>query len=158
MNIFYIDHDPVVAASMMTNKHVVKMILESAQMLSTAHRILDGDVHPTLYKIAYKNHPSTVWTRSSKQNYMWLYRHFTALCDEYTRRYNKTHATDIKLRHLLSLPPSNIADVGFTHPPTCMPDQYKRSTSLDSYRTYYYYEKIKDPSYALKFKQEFSIA
>ena len=47
MNIFYLDRDPVIAAQMMCDKHVVKMILESAQMLSTAHRVLDGDEYAT---------------------------------------------------------------------------------------------------------------
>ena len=68
MNIFYLDRNPIVAAQMMCDKHVVKMILESAQMLSTAHRVLDGDTYADLvglYKIAHKNHPSSVWVRSS---------------------------------------------------------------------------------------------
>ena len=89
MNIFYLDKDPVVAAQMMCDKHVVKMILESAQMLSTAHRVLDGDTYANkvgLYKMAHKNHPSTIWARSSIENYDWLSGHMQALMKEYTYR------------------------------------------------------------------------
>ena len=89
MNIFYLARDPEIAAQMMCDKHVVKMILESAQMLSTAHRVLDGDEYANshgLYKMAHKNHPSTIWVRSSVKNYMWLYDHMIALMNEYTHR------------------------------------------------------------------------
>ena len=68
MNIFYLDRNPVVAAQMMCDKHVVKMILESAQILSTAHRVLDGDEHADnvgMYKMTHKNHPSTIWVRAN---------------------------------------------------------------------------------------------
>ena len=85
MNIFFLDKRPDNAAEMHNDKHCVKMILEYAQMLSTAHRVLDGEnVHPDLYKIAHKNHPSTIWTRSSKQHYDWLFRLFRMLSAEYT--------------------------------------------------------------------------
>ena len=97
MNIFYLDRDPVIAAQMMCDKHVVKMILESAQMLSTAHRVLDGDEYANkmgLYKMAHKNHPSTIWVRSSERIIEWLWEHYVALMDEYTYRYGKTHATE----------------------------------------------------------------
>ena len=108
MNIFYVDKDPVKAAQMMCDKHIVKMILESAQMLSTAHRILDGvltrrksisgktmskywelysnPLEDILYRTVHVGHPCTVWTMQSSENYIWHYRHFAALCDEYTYR------------------------------------------------------------------------
>ena len=74
MNVFYLDKDPVLAASYHCDKHCVKMIVESAQLLSTAHRLLDeDDAHSNLYKVAHKNHPSTIWVRSSLENYTWLY-------------------------------------------------------------------------------------
>lgn len=155
MNIFYIHQNPKTAASLMTNKHVVKMILESAQMLSTTHRILDNNDNQVLYKVAYKNHPSTVWVRSSDKNYMWLYNHFVALCEEYTFRYGKTHLTEIKLRSLLSIPPINIPRIGFTNPPQCMPDQYKHQSTIKAYRQYYLAEKIKDPSYQIRFQEAY---
>ena len=74
MNIFYLHEDPQEASEMMCDKHNVKMILESAQMLSTAHRVLDGDEYADqheLHKATHKNHPSTVWTRSTDENYDW---------------------------------------------------------------------------------------
>ena len=88
MNIFYLHSDPVVAAQKQYNKHVVKMILESAQLLCSAHHMLDSEIDVP-YKLTHKNHPSAVWTRQSKQNYAWLYFHMLALGDEYTKRYGK---------------------------------------------------------------------
>jgi len=88
MNIFYLNSDPVVAAEKQYNKHVVKMILESAQLLCSAHHMLDSEIDVP-YKLTHKNHPSAVWTRTSLQNYAWLYYHMLALGDEYTKRYGK---------------------------------------------------------------------
>ena len=137
MNIFYLDSDPVVAAQMECDRHVVKMVLESAQMLSTAHRELDDNVPDILYKSAHKNHPSTLWTRSNASHYAWHYDHFIALCDEYTHRYGKVHASDTKLRDVLAKLPRNITCGEFTQPPQCMPDQYKCNDSVTAYRNYY---------------------
>lgn len=143
MNIFYLHSDPQIAAKAMTNKHIVKMILESAQMLSTAHHVLDGDQAPSgLYKVTHINHPSTVWVRQSVQHYNWLYRHFIALCDEYTNRYNKIHLTERKLSFILATPPKNITDQGFVSAPPAMPDQYKTGDSISSYHNYYQAEKL----------------
>jgi hypothetical protein len=128
MNIFILDNDPVKAAQDQCDKHVVKMIIESAQMLSTVHRMVDGvmerrlsksgsmiqyfklnDIRETtLYKACHFNHPSTVWTRECSKNYEWHYDHFVALCDEYTFRYGKIHMTDTKLRKALRTAPSKI--------------------------------------------------
>ena len=86
MNIFILDEDPVQAARMQCDKHVVKMPLESAQMLSVAHRVLDYDTLPTdskIYKIAHEHHPCTRWVMKSFDNYMWLWNHFKALASEY---------------------------------------------------------------------------
>ena len=85
MNIFYLDKDPVKAAQVQYNKHVVKMILESAQMLCTAHHHYGNDAVP--YKKAHYNHPSTIWAREDAYNYMWLYDHMMALGKEYTKLY-----------------------------------------------------------------------
>ena len=84
MNIFYLSSCPQEAAESHNDKHCVKMILEYAQMLSTAHRELDDDVPDILYKSTHKNHPSTIWTRSSKQHYDWLFRLFRMLSAEYS--------------------------------------------------------------------------
>lgn len=147
MNIFYLHDSPFTSARAMTNKHVIKMILESAQLMCTAHHELDGDSAPQdLYKPTHKNHPSAIWTRASIDNYMWLYMHFIALSAEYKKRYNKTHATYKKLDGVLSMPPKNIKDTGFTQPPQAMPDVYKDVDSVQAYRRYYLNEKIHDDS------------
>ena len=147
MNIFFLSQDPVESAQLMCDKHVAgKMAVESAQMLSTAHRILDGHLltpeqDSLLYKITHKNHPCSMWVRDSADNYLWLYRHFIALCDEYTLRYNKIHLSDTKFREMLKRPPANIPDIGPTDPPLAMPDEYKKTCPIDSYREYYIKEK-----------------
>ena len=119
MNIFYLDKDPVIAAQLMCNKHVVKMIVESAQMLSTTHRVCDGDDYANemgLYKLAHKNHPSTKWVRSN-------------------------HATS-RLRIALYKPPTNIVHgVPVTDPPQCMPEECKQDDTVFAYQTYYIVEK-----------------
>ena len=90
MNIFYLDKCPNKAAKVQYNKHVVKMILESAQMLCAAHHVL-GNPDDVPYKLAHKNHPSTIWVRENSLHYEWLYEHFVALSREYNKRYGKTH-------------------------------------------------------------------
>ena len=144
MNIFYLDRDPKIAAQMMCDKHVVKMILESAQMLSTAHRVLDGDYRADrgdFYKMAHKNHPSTIWVRASSENYRWLWKHFDALLKEYTHRYGKHHATE-RLRNILYMPPLNIVHgVPLTDPPQCMPELCKGEDTVLAYQNYYIIEK-----------------
>ena len=146
MNIFFLDERPDKCAEMHNDKHCVKMILESAQMLSTAHRILDeDDAHPDLYKIAHKNHPSTIWVRSSKQHYDWLFRLFRMLSAEYSIRYSngefKVHKSWDKLGKILETAPKNIVDNGFVPPPQCMPDHCKKPNTIDAYRNYYMIEK-----------------
>jgi len=159
MNIFILDNDPVIAAQEQCDKHVVKMIVESAQMLSTVHRMLDGvmERRPSksgamlqywklndqreniLYKACHFNHPSTVWTRESKANYQWHYKHFIALCDEYTYRYGKVHSTDTKLRIALQQIPTNIPEKHMTpfklamgSNPECILED-----AVESYRRFY---------------------
>jgi len=151
MNIFFLDKRPDDAAEMHCDKHVVKMILEYAQLLSTAHHELDGeDVHPDLYKSTHKNHPSTIWTRSSKQHYDWLFRLFRMLSAEYSIRYGlindvcdtfKVHKSWEKLGKILETAPKNIEDTGWEDPPQCMPDYCKKENTVDAYRNYYIQEK-----------------
>lgn len=163
MNIFYLDKDPDRAARSMINKHVSKMIVESGQLLSTAHRVLDGiegiklsknnrrlkywshpdaNLDAILYKSCFMNHPSGVWTRASRDNYMWLYNHLIGLGAEFKRRYKKNHLTITKLTQVLSVPPKNIPNIGFTEPAQAMPDEYKDSSSLIAYHKYYQAEKL----------------
>jgi len=150
MNIFYLDKDPAKAAKLQYNKHVVKMILESAQMLCTAHHCIMGDDADVPYKIAHKNHPSTKWVRQSGQNYAWLYYHMIALGKEYENRYNKKHLSIIKCEDKLSILPGGILESGFEQPPQCMPDEYKDECSLQAYWNYY----IGDKSHIANTKTE----
>lgn len=143
MNIFYLDADPELAAQAQCNKHVVKMIVETAQLLSTAHRMLDGSTYADqvgLYKSTHVNHPSNVWVRSGLHNYQWAHQHFVALLCEYTLRYGKIHASD-RLVSALETPPENLVDTEFTEPPQCMPDVYKQRVTVEAYRDYYAGEK-----------------
>jgi hypothetical protein len=160
MNIFYLDHDVKKCAEMHNDKHVVKMILEYAQLLSTAHRVLDGTIvvglsktgrkqsryvlsdnrESLLYSATHLNHPSAVWVRQSKENYIWLANMLLALCEEYTYRYGKTHKVerdglaDVLIKNI----PNNIANRDFTQPTPAMPDEVKISgDSIKSYRNYY---------------------
>lgn len=141
MNIFFLSRDPEECAHFHNNKHVVKMILETAQLLSTAHHVLDEKqtVQP-IYKPTHKNHPSAIWTRQSRDHYIWLWKLLHSLCLEYTYRYKKEHkVARCGLLHLLQNPPSNIPNVGWLSDPTpAMPDEYKDTQSvIQSYRNYY---------------------
>ena len=137
MNIFYLDKDCVTSAQYHTDKHVVKMILEYSQLLCTAHRLLDDDVDDRLYRATHKNHPSAKYVRYTDSNYKFVYRMFTALCDEYTYRYGKVHLTDTKLRELLKTPPKNIPVGQMIRMPQAMPDEFKCCDSIIAYRNYY---------------------
>lgn len=156
MNIFYLHPDPKICAEMHVDKHVVKMIIEYAQLLSTAHRILDGEeyidassgrrikrwrledtnMESVLYKASHINHPSAIWTRQSRENYDWLFCLFKELLQEYTYRYGRHHATE-RLVYFLRIPPKNIPDGHLTQPTPAMPDEYKVPDSIQSYRNYY---------------------
>ena len=143
MNIFYLSEDPNEAAKYMYNKHVVKMILESAQLLCTAHIISDGEAADVPYKATHKNHPSAIWARESVSNYIWLYDHMIALGNEYTRRYGKKHLTILKCSGALCKAPSNVTKIDLTPMPQCMPDQYKvPGNSVEAYWNYYEAEKV----------------
>ena len=144
MNIFYLHPDPYEAAAYHYDKHKVKMILEAAQMLCTAHRMynLIDECEDIPYKKAHVNHPSTIWARQSGQNYYWLYHYMVALGDEYTKRYGKIHLTITKCKKPLAKYPGGILHTGFTQPPQCMPDEYKvEGNSVKAYWNYYINDK-----------------
>ena len=168
MNIFYLHKNPVIAAQMHCDQHVVKMLLETAQMLSTAHRMLDGEktkrpsvsgkrmvdyyVHPdpilehTLYKAVHFKHPSNVWIRESVEHYGWAKDLMNALADEYEYRYGKQHGTAVNVLPYLQLPPKSMKMTGgWAPPPQCMPDEIKRPTpqTMLAYRDFYITEKSK---------------
>jgi hypothetical protein len=144
VNIFFLSEDPYEAAQFQVDKHVVKMVLETAQLLSTTHRVLDGDDKYQLpdhrndlfYKATHRNHPSAVWARSSVENYNWLADHLHGLLQEYTHRYGKKHATG-RMMYDIQSPPKNLTEWDWTTPPLCMPDDYRVGGLVDSYREYY---------------------
>jgi len=160
MNIFYLHPNPKECAKLHNDKHVVKMILEYAQLLSTAHRFLDGTlsigisntgrkqtryVLPNerdniLYKSTHINHPSAVWVRQSRDNYAWLWHLLQAVCGEYTYRYGKVHKVEREgLLEQLRFIPAGIAEhPKFTEPTPAMPEEFKVSgNSVRSYINYY---------------------
>lgn len=164
MNIFELDRVTTTAAKYHNDKHVVKMNIEYAQLLSTAHRMLDGTEyydqtangrkikrwrHPdavledNLYKATHPNHPSAIWARHNKQNYQWLFSLWVALLEEYTFRYGKVHGC-AKLIPYLKSAPKNIKPGARTPVTPAMPDAYKiPGDTVESYRKYYNHDKIK---------------
>lgn len=143
MNIFVLDNNPKIAAQYHTDKHVVKMILETAQLLSTAHHILDTNSNITqyIYKKTHYNHPCAVWVRENSANYLWALDLLKELLLEYEHRYNKIHLTKTLLPYL-SNPPINIKPSStITSFAQAMPDTYKKQDSVAAYRTYYLWEK-----------------
>ena len=141
MNIFYLDECPKKAVKHLYNKHTVKMVLETAQILCTAHQVLaektgvNTDYIP--YRKAYYNHPCCVWARESRENYLWLYDYFRSIATEYFIRYKKVHTSWIRCRHLHFAPKGIPTKIGFTQPPQCMPDEYKADCSVVAYWNYY---------------------
>ena len=141
MNIFILDENPVRAARMQCDRHVVKMTLETAQMLSTAINELGGQ---SPYKTAHVNHPCSVWARQSVENFRWLYRHGMALSLEYTKRYGKIHKSEAVIRQSLDALSTVSMTPGERTPfPLCMPDEYKCNDAVESYRRFYIGEKAR---------------
>ena len=153
---FYLSTSPQECAEWSVNSHCVKMILESAQLLSTAHRLLDGAEYTDktktgrnvkrwrlpdwrddkIYTATHINHPCAVWCRETSSNYRWLHGLLIEYCKEYTFRYGKRHKSQDIIEWCLSNKP-NISDKNFTTPPKAMPDEYKVDDVIESYRNYY---------------------
>jgi hypothetical protein len=141
MNIFFLDWDTKKCAEYHCDKHVVKMILETAQLLCTVHHVSDTQIEIP-YRIVHKNHPCSIWSRTSLSNYLYLSELGLELGNEYTFRYGKKHkSSEIIEWSILNKP--NIPDIGFTSPPLAMPEQYKETDPIQSYRNYYMGEKLK---------------
>jgi hypothetical protein len=156
MNIFYLHEETKECAKQHLDKHVVKMILEYAQLLSTAHRLLDGyeyegnsisgrkamrwklddEREDNLYMASHMKHPSGMWCRETSRNYMWLYSLWRDLMKEYTFRYGKHHVAERLIPFLDNLP-KNIKFGELTTMPQCMPEQYKVPDSIQAYKNYY---------------------
>jgi hypothetical protein len=148
LNIFYLDSDPAKAAQMQCNKHVVKMVLESAQLLSTTQRLCSQSfVSDLCYKATHKNHPCTIWARNSIQNYNWLWWHAMALCEEYTFRYGKRHKSQDVIEACETVPDGNSMIYKDIDHPTympvaqAMPDEFKSNDPVQAYRDYYWFDK-----------------
>jgi hypothetical protein len=174
MNIFILDTDPIKAAQMQCDKHAVKMVLESAQMLSTAHRILDGELskkpsksgktmvkswelpdsrETSLYNAVHIGHPCTVWTMESSENYKWHYEHFKALAEEYQFRFGKVHKSWERLGEPLSLLPNNIPSGSLTKFKLAMgaaPECVNETDPVGSYRSFY---KTKQQRFSMTWKK-----
>ena len=167
MNIFVVDRCPITAARMLCDQHVVKMVTESVQMLSTCHRVLDGVMtkEPSnsgkrmvpryklsdgrddiLYHAVHFNHPCNVWIREDAGNYNWLLTHTYTLCEEYTMRYEKIHACESVVDYLATVgPPHNMPMTQSTIQTfvQAMPDEYKDEDPVVAYRNFYIGSKSK---------------
>lgn len=136
MNIFATNDCPVISAQEHCDVHLRKMIVEIAQLLSTAHVVLDSN--QVAYKATHINHPCAIWVRECYSNYMWAFDHLIALCLEYTKRTGKTHATD-KIVISLCNAPRNICSGERTPFAMAMPDHFKSIGVFDqtvAYRAY----------------------
>lgn len=154
MNIFALDANPYLAAHYQCDKHVVKMILESCQLLCSVYPPEFFKDIP--YKRTHYNHPCAIWARTSKENFDWLCLHTYHLIQEYQKRYNKEHKCQkvldwvwkceltLSLFHYLPDNPFKWKQEGLTEFPQCMPDQYKiPNNPVQAYRNYYKGEKVK---------------
>ena len=141
MNIFILDWDVKKCAVYHNDKHVVKMILETAQLLCGVHHMTAHDTAHVPYKLSHKNHPCAIWSRESLTNYLWLCELGLELSKEYTYRYGKRHKSQDVIEWCVVNKP-NISDKGFTEPAKAMPDHYKVKSVVESYRNYYNGEKV----------------
>ena len=137
MNIFVLDEKVEKCAEYHCDKHVIKMILESAQMMSAVVRLDGYDIG---YKLTHKNHPCTIWARKSLSNYIWLFKLVEHLNAEYRYRYNKD-VNHKSFDMVKTLPTPNLPDTGLTPFAQAMPDQYRNKNAVKAYRDYYINEK-----------------
>jgi len=138
MNIFVLDTNIKKCAEYHCDKHVVKMLLETCQILCSTY-YYTNESHKSPYKLAHKNHPCTVWARESLSNWLWLRDLGLALYDEYKNRYgNKDHKSgDI----ILGLDTPNLHNKGLTRFAQAMPVEYRDDDAVRAYRAYYVGEK-----------------
>jgi len=136
MNIFVLDRDVKKCAKYHNDKHVVKMILESAQLLCGVHHMVEENTDEVPYRLSHKNHPCSIWARENISNYLWLCELGLELCKEYSYRYGKRHKSQDVIEWCLTNTPS-LPEEDFTEPPKAMPDEYKVEDVVQSYRNYY---------------------
>mgnify|MGYP003335687260 CR=1 FL=1 len=165
MNIFAVDHSPEEAARSLCDKHVTKMIVESAQLLSTAHRLIDGEQYDgktlsgrnakrwrltdssrddRIYQATFINHPCAIWARSCSSNYLWLAKHALAMCEEFELRYEHGHKTKGLIEFFVDNLPVRILHGPLEDFALAMPEEYKDSgNTVKSYRDYYIHVKAR---------------
>lgn len=153
MNIFRVDDCPTMAGRMLCDSHTVKMVLETAQLLSSAMTELTEPKHKDLfYKPTHMNHPCSLWVRDHPANFMWTVLHGLSLSDEYERRYGRRH----KSYSVISWAPIFAGAVKYTYKglevPKCMPDEVKVDCPVQSYRNYY--NEIKSKSMKMRWKMD----
>lgn len=136
MNVFFLDENPKLSAQYHVDKHVVKMILETAQLLCGVHHSTGQVTDQVPYKLSHKNHPCAIWARESLSNYLYLCELGLELGKEYTHRYGKRHKS-IDVINWCVVNKPNIPDIGFTTPAMAMPDEFKVDSVVESYRNYY---------------------
>lgn len=142
MNIFYLDHDPRRAAEMMHDKHVVKMILETAQILST---VCDrhGSWTEEMYRPTHPHHPSVLWAGDSSAHFHWLVEHGQHLCNEYNYRYGRFHKSGPVIDLCGAEAPAHFPARTWVQPTQAMPDEFKvAGDSVAAYRAYYLGRKV----------------
>lgn len=132
MNIFFLSDDAVIAAHYLCDKHVGKMLIESAQLMSTAQHLAG---YPVRYKPTHQNHPCAVWVRERQAHYSWVFNHARELGREFQRRFGKAHATEAYVLNELNHCPSNV--LGWRDPPQCMPEEFRGNDPVVAYRRYY---------------------
>ena len=137
MNIFVLHKNPIEAAKMACDKHVVKMILETAQMLCT---VAHAHGFEAQYRATHAKHPCTLWLAKSKENWDWLIEYGLALSAEYTKRYGKVHKSQLVIEWNKKLP-IRLPSVGLLPFAQAMPPQYKNDCVVAAYRAYYHGEK-----------------
>ena len=157
MNIFFLDENPVLAAQYQFDIHVNKMMIESAQLLSTAHHVLGVPIdYSNIYKPTHRNHPMSKWVYENRDNYLWLLDHAVGLSNEFSFRRKTSHKTQLVIEYLVKnkiildyLPVINSNQLQFfnyliTKPPLCIPDEFKKDDVILSYRECYKKSKLKD--------------
>lgn len=146
MNVFYLDEDPIIAARYLMDIHVGsqncggKMIVESCQMLANCYSLDELSKAPLTKsgktrKYSYFNHPCSVWTRMSIDNFDWLLSHAEEMIKEKLFRKGSLHFCSSAIQYFKENKPT--LNKGFTTPALAMPEELKEDNPVNSYRKYY---------------------
>jgi hypothetical protein len=155
MNVFFLDRDVKKCARYHCDAHVVKMLLEYAQLLSTAVRLSGIDEG---YKPTHVNHPAAIWVRESISHWNWLKRLALALEDEWRYRYEHgsgdTHKSADVIR---KLPTPVLNDIPWCDPPQAMPQAYRCDDVVEAYREYYRRDKSRFATWTRRLRPKWMI-